>query len=166
MNQASPDTVVYRESTISRVSFWITVTVVGLLVLGVVLWGGFGTPGGRVVFWGCTVAASVALFVGLCFTQFVVTVTQSRLVLAFGVFKKTIARRYIISTEPAFIRLSESGGYGVRRGRDRAWYWVSAGGSGLKVEVADSRSDRVQAYVFSSRHPRRLGNILDVARRS
>jgi len=166
MNQTPQDTVVYRESTVSRVSFWITVTAVGLLVLGVVLWGDFRTAEGRTVFWSCTVAASVALFVGLCFTQLVVTVTQSRLVLAFGVFKKTIARRYVISTEPTFIRLSDSGGYGIRRGRDRVWYWVSVGGAGLKIEVADSKSDRVQAYVFTSTHPERLGNILDVTWRS
>jgi len=166
MNQAPPDTVVYRESTISRVSFWITVTAVGLLLIAVILWGGFRTPWERTVFWGCTATASIALFVGLSFTQFVVTVTQSRLVLAFGVFKKTIARRSIISTEPTFIRLSDSGGYGVRRGRDRAWYWVSTGGPGLKVEVSDAQSDKVQAYVFNSNHPRRLGNILDVAWRS
>jgi hypothetical protein len=162
MSQSSPDIVVYRESTVSRVSFWITVTVVGLLVLGVVLWGGFRTPGERTVFWGCTVTASIALFVGLCFTQFVVTVTQSRLVLAFGVFKKTFARPSIISTEPTFIRLSDSGGYGIRRGRDRVRYWVSAGGPALKIEVTDAKKDRVQAYVFTSTHPERLGNILDV----
>ncbi len=166
MSQASPDIVVYRESTISRVSFWITVTVVGLLVLGVVLWGGFRTPGERAVFWGCTITASIALFVGLCFTQLVVTVTQSRLVLAFGVFRKTVARPCVISTEPTFVRLSDSGGYGIRRGRDRVWYWVSVGGPALKIEVADSKSDKVQAYVFTSTHPERLGNILDVTLRS
>jgi hypothetical protein len=165
MNQ-TPDTVIYRESTVSRVSFWITVTAVGLLVLGVVLWGGFRTPDERTVFWGCAVTASIALFVGLCFTQFVVTVSQTRLVLAFGVFKKTIPRPSIISTEPTFIRLSDSGGYGVRRGRDRAWYWVSVGGPGLKIEVADTKSDKVQVYVFTSSHPERLGNILDITWRA
>ncbi|OGD78107.1 MAG: hypothetical protein A2Y64_02785 [Candidatus Coatesbacteria bacterium RBG_13_66_14] len=165
-SQASPDIVVYRESTVSRASFWITVTVVGLLMIGVVLWGGFRTPGERTIFWACTLTASAALFVGLCFTQLVVTVTQTRLVLAFGVIRKTFARPSIISTEPTFIRLSDSGGYGVRRGRDRVWYWVSAGGPALKIEVADSKKDRVQAYVFTSSHPERLGNILDVAWRS
>jgi hypothetical protein len=160
------DTVIYQESTVSRVSFWITVVLVLVMVLGVVFWGNFRTLEGRLVFWGCTSSASIALFVGLSFTQLVVTVTQSRLILAFGLFKRAFDRERIVSVEPTDLRLSESRGYGIRRGRDRKRYWVTAPGPGLKVEVTDAKNDKVLCYVFSSAHPRRLANILDVAWRS
>ncbi|MCK4593705.1 hypothetical protein KAU45_04335 [bacterium] len=163
MTRGFPDTIVYRESMISKASFWITVIVVLGLIVILVIWGNFRTVEGRIVFWSCTSSASLALFLGLCFTQLVVTVTQTRLILAFGVIQRSFPRESIISTEPTFIRLSDSGGYGIRRGRDRARYWVAAGGPGLKVEVTDSKSDRVQTYVFSSTHTERLANILDIA---
>ncbi len=163
MTRGLSDTIVYREGMISKVSFWITLVVVLGLIVILVIWGNFRTVEGRIIFWSCASSASLALFLGLCLTQLVVTVTQTRLILVFGVIKRSFPRESIISTEPTFIRLSDSGGYGIRRGRNRTRYWVAAGGSGLKVEVTDSKSDRVQTYVFSSTHPERLANILDIA---
>lgn len=163
MTRRLPNTIIYREGMISKTSFWITVIVVLGLIAILVLWGNFRTVEGRIVFWSCTSLASLALFLGLCLTQLVVTVTQTRLTLAFGVIKKSFPRESIISAEPTFIRLSDSGGYGIRHGRDRTRYWVAAGGDGLKIEVTDSKGDRVRTYAFSSTHPKRLVNILDIS---
>ncbi|MBD3371665.1 MAG: hypothetical protein GF403_02990 [Candidatus Coatesbacteria bacterium] len=171
------DVVIYRETLISRVSFYITIFVTLALGGGIVYaLSNLDTPVGRWAFWILAVVASLVLVLGICFTQLTITVTQRQLILAFGFFRLTLRRRDLVGAEATQVSLSDSSGYGIHRGRKGVRYWVTAAGPGVELTVRDpaavkkadgndeAQTDDRRRYIFNCRDPRRLINILDLDR--
>ncbi|MBD3399534.1 MAG: DUF3093 family protein [Candidatus Coatesbacteria bacterium] len=157
------DVVIYRESAFSKATFLITVFVTLGLLVGVVLsLGELDTTRGLVLFGLFALLASAVLFFGVNLTQLTVTVTQRRVILAFGLFRKKLRRKHLRAAEPAVIQLSQARGLGRRRGRDGTYYWATDGGPGVRLEVRESDEKECEFYVFSCREPARLVNILDI----
>ena len=157
------DVVVYRESSISKVAFFTTLLVALISIIALVIaLDNLDTTTGQVYFWIIAGSASVALFLGLCMTQLTVTVTQQRLILTFGIFRKIIPRKSLEFAEPTQIQMSVYWGQGIRKGRDRSWGWITSAGKGLRVTVHREDDKKPLVLVFNSRHPLRLANILDI----
>jgi len=158
------DVVVYRETSISKVAFFTTllIALVSIIALVIAL-DNLDTTTGQVYFWIIAGSASVAFFLGLCMTQLTVTVTQQRLILTFGIFRKVIPRQSLEFAEPTQIQMSVYWGQGIRKGRDRSWGWITSAGKGLRVTVhREDDEKKPLVLVFNSRHPLRLTNILDI----
>jgi len=157
------DVIVYRESAFSKATFLITIFVTLGLLVGIVLsLDDLDATSGRIMFWGFSLLASATMFLGVNLAQLTVTVTQRRLILAFGLFRKKIKRLSLRTAEPTVIQPSQARGFGQRRGREGARFWTVDGGSGVRLEVRESDTEKSAFYVFSSREPSRMINILDI----
>ncbi len=163
MTRRTTDVVVYRETSISKVAFFTTmlIALVSIIALIIAL-ENLDTTTGQVYFWIIAGSASVAFFLGLCMTQLTVTITQQRLILTFGIFRKVIPRHTLEFVEPTQIQMSVYWGQGIRKGRDRSWGWITSAGKGLRVTVHRDDEKKPLVLVFNSRHPLRLANILDL----
>ncbi|MCD4733093.1 hypothetical protein K8R78_02520, partial [bacterium] len=163
MPSRTADVVVYRETSISKVAFFTTLLIALVAIIALVIaLDNLDTTAGQAYFWIIAGSASVAFFLGLCMTQLTVTVTQQRLILTFGIFRKVIPRQALEFAEPTQIQMSVYWGQGIRKGRDRSWGWITSAGKGLRVTVHREDEKKPLVLVFNSRHPLRLTNILDI----
>lgn len=139
MEKIKPEKIEYQEE--QNGPWWAIVLATILVIISVIMLI-FGSeykssPAWMMVFWPAFIAFLVFLLIN--FAKMKIFVTDTELIVSYGVFKKVIKKSDIRKIEPVKLTFTNTGGIGIRFSYDNMIVYNTRWGDALKIELKNTR---------------------------